>query len=335
MTSRCLIIAEAGVNHNGDMRIARDLIEAAAEAGADLVKFQTFSANSLVTERAPKANYQLRTTGSDLSQYQMLKALELDHQMHLDLIAKCKESGIEFFSTAFDIQSLDYLSTLGAKRFKVPSGEITNLPYLLHMAAFEKPILLSTGMSNLGEIEDAIEAIESAGLERRYITVLHCNTEYPTPFGDVNLNALESIKRAFGVSVGYSDHTLGIEIPIAAVAMGAQVIEKHLTLDRNLPGPDHRASVEPDEFRNMVRSVRNIEMAMGDGVKRVTQSERENREISRKSLVAIAPIRKGDKFSPKNIGTKRPGKGISPMRWHEMVSRVATRDYFEDELIEL
>ena len=258
MNSRCLVIAEAGVNHNGDLVLARALIDAAADAGADLVKFQTFSAEALATAQANMAQYQTANSGSATTQLEMLRQLELRHEDHEPLIAHCNTRGVGFFSTAFDIGGLDLLHRLGAKRYKVPSGEITNLPYLRHMASFHMPVILSTGMCNLGEIEEAIDAIESSGLPRNLITVLHCNTEYPTPLRDVNLNAMISIKTAFGVAVGYSDHTLGIEVPIAAVALGATVIEKHLTLSRDMPGPDHKASLEPTEFAAMVRSVRNI-----------------------------------------------------------------------------
>ncbi|SEK59448.1 N-acetylneuraminate synthase [Ectothiorhodospira marina] len=334
MTEHTTIIAEAGVNHNGDLELAKQLIDAAAEAGADLVKFQTFSAERLVTQSAPKADYQTRTTEKSESQFTMLRQLELDDEMHGALMAHCQERGIGFFSTGFDIPSLDYLASLGAERFKVPSGEITNLPYLRHIGSFSKPVILSTGMATLGEIEDALEALESAGTPRERITVLHCNTEYPTPMADVNLRAITRIRDAFGVAVGYSDHTPGIEVPIAAVARGATVIEKHLTLDRTLPGPDHKASLEPGEFTAMVRAIRNIEQALGDGIKRPSPSEMGNRPIARKSLVASGPIRTGEPFTPNNVTAKRPGTGISPMRWDEVIGRAATRDYAADEFIE-
>ncbi len=330
----CLIIAEAGVNHNGDLELAKQLVDAAAEAGADLVKFQTFSAERLVTRSAPKAEYQTRTTEKDESQFAMLRQLELSDEMHEALMAHCRERGIGFFSTGFDIPSLDYLASLGAERFKVPSGEITNLPYLRHIGSFGKPVILSTGMATLGEIEDALAVLEAAGTPRERITVLHCNTEYPTPMQDVNLLAMTRIRDAFGVAVGYSDHTAGTEVPIAAVALGATVIEKHLTLDRNLPGPDHKASLEPDEFAAMARSIRNIEQAMGDGIKRPSPSEAKNKPIAGKSLVAVKPIKVGERFTPENLTAKRPGTGISPMRWDEVVGRTATRDYSADELID-
>ena len=330
-----LIIAEAGVNHNGDMGLAKRLIDVAADAGADLVKFQTFSAERLATQSAPKADYQNQTTDRVESQFAMLKQLELSMQMHEVLIAHCQQRNIGFFSTGFDIQSLDYLVSLGAERFKIPSGEITNLPYLRHVGGLGKPVILSTGMATLGEIEAALEVLEMAGTPRTQITVLHCNTEYPTPMQDVNLRAMCGIRDAFGVAVGYSDHTAGIEVPIAAVALGATVIEKHLTLDRNLPGPDHKASLEPDEFAAMVHSIRNIEQVMGDGIKRPSPSEAKNMPIARKSLVAAKQIRAGEQFTAENITAKRPGTGITPMRWDEVIGRVAARDYAADELIEI
>jgi len=330
-----LIIAEAGVNHNGDMELAKRLINVAGDAGADLVKFQTFSAERLATQSAPKADYQNQTTDQAESQFAMLKQLELSTQMHEVLIAYCRQQNIGFFSTGFDIQNLDYLAWLGAERFKIPSGEITNLPYLRHVGGFGKPVILSTGMSNLGEIEAALEVLEAAGTPRTQITVLHCNTEYPTPMQDVSLRAMCSIRDAFGVAVGYSDHTAGIEVPIAAVALGATVIEKHLTLDRNLPGPDHKASLEPNEFAAMVRAIRNIEQAMGDGIKRPSSSEAKNKPIARKSLVAAKPICAGEQFTAENVIAKRPGTGISPMRWDEVMGRVAARDFAVDELISL
>jgi len=330
-----LIIAEAGVNHNGDMELAKRLIDIAADAGADLVKFQTFTAERLATQSAPKADYQNQTTDRVESQFAMLKQLELSMQMHEVLIAHCQQRNIGFFSTGFDIQSLDYLASLGAERFKIPSGEITNLPYLRHVGGLGKPVILSTGMATLGEIDAALEVLETAGTPRTQISVLHCNTEYPTPMDDVNLRAMCSIRDAFGVAVGYSDHTAGIEVPIAAVALGATVIEKHITLDRNLPGPDHKASLEPDEFAEMVRVIRNIEQAMGDGIKRPSPSEAKNKPIARKSLVAAKPIHVGERFTAENVTVKRPGTGISPMRWDEVIDRVAVRDFVADELITL
>lgn len=329
-----LIIAEAGVNHNGDMELAKRLIDVAADAGADLVKFQTFRAEHLATQSAPKANYQNQTTDQAESQFAMLKQLELSIEMHEVLITYCHQRNIGFFSAGFDIPSLDCLASLGAERFKIPSGEITNLPYLRHVGGFGKPVILSTGMATLGEIEAALEVLEAAGTPRTKTTVLHCNTEYPTPMQDVNLRAMCSMRDAFG-PVGYSDHTAGIEVPIAAVALGATVIEKHLTLDRNLPGPDHKASLEPYEFVAMVRAIRNIEQAMGDGIKRPSPSETKNKPVARKSLVAAKAIREGDQFTAENVTAKRPGTGISPMRWDEVMGRVAARDFAVDELITL
>ena len=335
MSRKTLIIAEAGVNHNGDLELAKQIVKAAANAGADLVKFQTFTAERLAIDSAPKADYQNQTTDQKQSQFAMLRQLELTAEMHEQLIVYCSKQGIGFFSTGFDLQSVDYLASLGADRFKIPSGEITNLPYLRHVGAFGKPLILSTGMATLGEIEAALDACEIAGTPRSRITVLHCNTEYPTPMQDVNLRAMCSIRDAFGVAVGYSDHTLGIEVPIAAVALGATVIEKHLTLDRNLAGPDHKASLEPDEFAAMVRAIRNIEQAMGDGIKRPSPSEAKNKPIARKSLVAARSIKAGERFTPENLTAKRPGTGVSPMRWDTAMGRTATRDYGADEMIEL
>jgi N,N'-diacetyllegionaminate synthase len=332
---KTLIIAEAGVNHNGDMQMARRLIDVAAEAGADMVKFQTFSADRLVTVHAKKADYQNRTTDAAESQHAMIRKLELTPAMHDELIAYCKTRGIAFFSTGFDIESLDLLVKLGLDRFKVPSGEITNLPYLRHIGAQGKPVIVSTGMSTLDEVGAALAVLEQAGTPRDHITVLHCNTEYPTPMADVNLRAMASMGQSFGVAVGYSDHTLGIEVPVAAVALGATVIEKHFTLDRNLPGPDQKASLEPDELKAMVVAIRNIEQALGDGVKRPSASEAKNKPIARKSLVAACAIRAGESFTEQNLAAKRPGSGISPMRWDEVIGRKAPRDFAADELIEL
>jgi N,N'-diacetyllegionaminate synthase len=333
---KTLIIAEAGVNHNGDMDLARKLIAEAAAAGADMVKFQTFQASQLLAASAPKAEYQKATTGSDESQFDMLRKLELSRADHELLIQECKQHGIRFFSTAFDPASFDLLSGLGALELvKIPSGELTNLPLLRTMTRLGKPVLLSTGMATLGEIEEAIGAIEAAGTARHLITLLHCTTEYPTPMEDVNLRAMVSMGRAFGVAVGYSDHTPGIEVAIAAVALGATVIEKHFTLDRNLPGPDHQASLEPHELKAMVAGIRNIERAMGDGIKRPSTSELRNKPIARKSIVARRNIKAGELFSEDNLATKRPGTGISPMRWDEVIGRTAHRAFATDELIEL
>jgi N,N'-diacetyllegionaminate synthase len=335
MKNGTLIIAEAGVNHNGDIALARRLIDVAADAGADLVKFQTFSADCLVTRAAAKADYQTRTTGSNESQYEMLRRLELTVEMHKELMAYCAVCDIGFFSTGFDIKSVDLLVDLGQDRFKIPSGEITNLPYLRHIGRMGKSVILSTGMAEMEEIQSAIGVLEEAGTSRARITVLHCTTEYPTPMADVNLRAMLSIQKAFGVEVGYSDHTRGMEVAIAAVALGASVIEKHFTLDRNLPGPDHKASLEPEELKAMVAAIRNIEIALGDGVKRLTPSETRNIAVARKSLMASRGIRKGEVFSVENITAKRPGTGISPMRWDEVIGRTAPREFSADELIEL
>ncbi len=335
MINRTLIIAEAGVNHNGDMELAKQLIDVAAEAGADFVKFQTFKADRLATRTAKKADYQNESTDIKESQYEMLKRLELTLDMHKELIAHCAMRNIRFFSTGFDVESLDMLASLGLDSFKVPSGEITNLPYLRHVGLISKSVILSTGMANMGEIEAAIEVLEQAGVVRTNITVLHCTTEYPTPMREVNLRAMQSIQKAFGVAVGYSDHTVGIEVAIAAVAMGASVIEKHFTIDRNLAGPDHKASLEPNELKSMVTSIRNVEFALGDGVKRITPSEAKNKPIARKSLVAKCAISRGDVFTAENITVKRPGSGVSPMRWDEVIGRIASSDYSADDLIEL
>lgn len=332
---RTLIIAEAGVNHNGDLDMARSLIDVAANAGVDLIKFQTFNADRLVTQSAAKAEYQNRTTDSDESQYEMLHRLELTRESHEKLIRHCQTRGIGFFSAGFDRQSVDVLVEIGIDRFKIPSGEITNLPYLRHIGHFGRPVILSTGMATLGEIEAALDILERAGTARDLIAVLHCNTEYPTPMADVNLRAMLTIRDAFKVAVGYSDHTLGIEIPIAAVAMGATVIEKHVTLDRNLPGPDHKASLEPRELKAMVAAIRNVELALGDGVKRPSLSEAKNKPIARKSIVAGTLIRAGDILTEKNLTIKRPGTGISPMRWDEILGKKAHRNFAPDCLIDL
>lgn len=333
---KTLIVAEAGVNHNGDMRLAKKLISAAADAGADLVKFQTFTAKHTISPLAPKADYQKNTTDGGESQFEMIQNLELSREHHILLIEECRAKGIGFFSTAFDFQSFDLLTELDCLgQIKIPSGELTNLPLLRYMARFGRPLMLSTGMANLGEIEAAIEAIEGAGTPRHLITILHCTTEYPTPMEEVNLRAMVAMKTAFGVNTGYSDHTADIEISIAAVALGATVIEKHFTLDRNLHGPDHRASLEPHQLKSMVKCIRNVEIALGDGVKRPGPSELKNKTIARKSLVAIRPISAGEAFSSENIGAKRPGTGLSPMLWDQMVGRTATKDFAVDEQITL
>jgi N,N'-diacetyllegionaminate synthase len=329
------IIAEAGVNHNGDIDLAKRLVNVAAEAGVDLVKFQSFKTNRLATKSAPKASYQKHNIYKNQSQFEMLSRLELTEEMHRVLLSHCKKKKISFISSGFDIQSLDYLNSLGLKRFKIPSGEITNLPYLRHIGALGKPLILSTGMSTFYEIEDALKVLEEAGMKRKNITVLHCNTEYPTYMAEVNLRAMCAIRDMFGVAVGYSDHTLGFEVAIAAVALGANVIEKHFTLDRNLSGPDHKASLEPKELVDMVRCIRNIEKALGDSIKQPSKSELKNKLIIRKSLVASKIIRAGEIFTDENITAKRPGTGISPMLWDKIIGQVASRDFAVDELIEL
>jgi N,N'-diacetyllegionaminate synthase len=334
INKKTLIIAEAGVNHNGDIELAKKLIDVAAEAGADKVKFQTFSAERQVTPGAKKADYQKMTTGRAETQQAMLQRLELTPHMHEELIAHCIVRKIGFLSTGFDIESVNLLASLGQKLFKIPSGEITNLPYLRHIGKLRQEVILSTGMASLGEVEAAIDVLEVAGTPRSRISVLHCTTEYPTPMKDVNLRAMQTIRSAFNVRVGYSDHTLGIEVAVAAVAMGASIIEKHFTLDRSLPGPDHKASLEPDELRAMVSAIRDIDIALGDGVKRLTPGEVSNRLIARKSIVARRSIKAGEVFSNENITAKRPGTGVSPMRWDEVMGRLAKRDFEANELIE-
>lgn len=325
------IIAEAGVNHNGSLDLAKKLIDVAAEAGADAVKFQTFKAEKLVSKKAQKAEYQKQTTDAAESQYDMIKKLELDEPAHRELIRYCGEKKIRFLSTPFDHESIELLDALGMEIFKIPSGEITNLPYLRHIGGLGKEVILSTGMADLGEIEDALDLLVSSGTPKEKITILHATTEYPCPMDEVNLRAMGTIASAFGVRTGYSDHTRGIEVPIAAVAMGASVIEKHFTLDRTMEGPDHKASLEPDELRAMVAAIRNIEKALGEGIKKPSPSEAKNMAVARKSIVAARPIRAGEVFTSENIAIKRPGTGISPMRYDEIVGERAARDYEEDE----
>jgi len=337
MNNKVIIIAEAGVNHNGNINKAFQLIDAAVIAGVDYVKFQTFNAENLVSKSAKKAAYQIQNTKNESnSQLEMLKQLELSHSQHEQIIAYCKEKKIKFFSTAFDLDSLDYLAALGLKLVKIPSGEITNLPYLKKAALLFEEVIISTGMSLMTEIRDALNIFLDSGIAREKITILHCNTEYPTPMKDVNLQAMLSIGKEFGVKIGYSDHTLGIEVPIAAVALGASVIEKHFTLDKNLPGPDHAASLAPDELTAMCKAIRNIEEALsGNGIKEPSESEMKNIAIARKSIVAKTDIQKGAVYTTNNITTKRPGNGISAMRWEEVLGTVAIRDFEDDELIEL
>jgi len=329
------IIAEAGVNHNGSISLAKKLIDVAVESGADAVKFQTFKAEQLVSKNAEKAEYQKETTDSKESQFQMIKKLELDLETHKELIGYCNSKNIMFLSTPFDLESIDLLNNLGLKIFKIPSGEITNLPYLQKIGQFSKQVILSTGMSDIGEIEDALDILISSGTKKDNITVLHANTMYPTPIEDVNLKAMVTIGNTFNIAYGYSDHTLGIEVPIGAVSLGATVIEKHFTLDKNMDGPDHKASLEPNELKEMVKAIRNIELALGNGIKKPSKSEIPNIEIARKSIVAKTSIKIGEAFSEKNITVKRPAGGISPMRWNETIGKKAVKDFEIDEKIVL
>jgi len=327
------IIAEAGVNHNGSLDLAKRLVDVAVDAGADAVKFQTFKTENLVSRNAKKADYQKETTDTSESQFDMIKKLELDMDIHQKLIDHCQENNIMFLSTPFDNDSVNLLSDLGLQIFKIPSGEITNLPYLRHIGSLDKQVILSTGMSNIQEVEDALTILVGAGTLKENITVLHANTMYPTPMEDVNLNAMLTMQRELGVAVGYSDHTLGIEVDIAAVAMGASVIEKHFTLDKTMDGPDHQASLEPKELKAMVSAIRNIEKALGGNEKKPSPSEGINIDIVRKSIVATKTIKKGELLSNDNISTKRPGTGLSPMKWDEVIGTVASKNYQSDELI--
>lgn len=330
-----IIIAEAGVNHNGNFELAQKLVVAAAEAGADYVKFQTFKANKIVSKSAIKATYQERNIndGND-SQYAMLKQLEMPEDWHYKLIVYAHKNNIKFLSTGFDEESVDFLDQLETPFFKIPSGEITNKPFLQHIARKGKPVILSTGMANMEEIKAALELLIKNGVPKDKITILHCNTEYPTPMEDVNLKAMITLQNTFGVKIGYSDHTQGIEVPIAAVALGATVIEKHFTLDRNLPGPDHKASLEPGELKEMVKAIRNIEKAVcGSGIKEPSPSEQKNIAVARKSIVANCPIKKGELFTTQNLSVKRPGNGISPMLWDEILGLSAIKDFEPDDLI--
>jgi len=334
---KVIIIAEAGVNHNGDINLAKQLIDVAVDAGVDYVKFQTFKSESLVSISAKKATYQIENTkDASENQLQMLKKLELSHQQHIELLSYCKQKNISFFSTAFDLESLDYLKSIGLSMVKIPSGEITNLPYLRKAATLFTEVIISSGMSTLQDINNALKVFIEAGIPKNKISILHCNTEYPTPMQDVNLHAMLTIQKEFDVTIGYSDHTLGIEVPVAAVALGAKVIEKHFTIDRSLPGPDQLASLEPIELKAMVQAIRNIELAIsGNGIKEPSESEIKNIEIARKSIVAKTMIAKGEVFSEHNITTKRPGNGISPMLWDEVVGQVANIDFNKDDLIDL
>ena len=334
MTNRTLVIAEAGVNHNGSIDTAIKMVDVAKNSGSDLIKFQTFKAENLVTRKAEKADYQKSTTGGVESQFEMLKKLELTPHMHEVLIEYCLSTGIGFISTPFDIESARYLDQFDLEYVKVPSGEITNLPYLEFVASLGRDVIMSTGMADLKEVEKAIEILTRMGLDRERLRVLHCNTEYPSPYADINLRAMLTIRDRLDVAVGYSDHSVGIEVPIAAVAMGARVIEKHFTLDRSDVGPDHQASLEPEELNAMVASIRNIESALGDGEKRVSSSERKNIPIARKSIVTSRAVREGEEFSADNLTVKRPGTGISPMCWYEVLGRRSSRDYDADELLD-
>ena len=331
------IIAEAGVNHNGSVETAKKMIDAAVQAGADAIKFQTFKTEKLVCKSTPQAEYQMKNSlnGESETQFTLLKKLEINQETHRELFDYCEQSGIVFISTPFDLDSIDLLKSLGLQLIKVPSGEITNYPYLKKVAQTFNQVVLSTGMADLGEIEDALNILINNGVSRENITVLHCNTEYPTPIQDVNLRAMLTIRDAFGVKVGYSDHTLGIEVSIAATALGATVIEKHFTLDKNMEGPDHAASLEPDELLMLVRGIRNTEKSLGSPLKRPSASESKNKPVVRKSIVAAGDIKQGDVFTEENLCVKRPGTGISPMQWDQIINQVARRDYVEDEIIEL
>lgn len=333
--SQVLIIAEAGVNHGGNLGFAKQLIDIAAEAQVDAVKFQSFKADAMVSETAPKAAYQKKNTDSDESHYEMIQRLELSFDDHKELINYCKSKQIQFLSSPFDLESIDLLEQLNVKCFKVPSGEITNLPYLRHIGSKGKPVILSTGMSRLDEIKKAVQVLVEEGIAMEDLTLLQCNTQYPTPFQDVNLNAMLTLSSVFPNSkVGYSDHTLGIEAAIAAVGMGAKVIEKHFTLDNSLPGPDHKASLEPEGLKSLVRAIRNTELALGSSIKQPTPSEMPNIQIARKSIVARIQIKKGELLTEENLATKRPGTGICPMQWENVIGSPANRDYDKDDQIE-
>lgn len=331
-----LIIAEAGVNHNGSLELAKQLVDKAADAGVDFIKFQTFKSEKLVSKSAKQAKYQQRNIGKkDDGQLAMLKKLELSEADHVELIAYCEQKGVKFFSTAFDLTTIDLLHSFNLGFWKIPSGEVTNYPYIRKIAQYHEPVILSTGMCELSDIEAAVKVLLEFGVQKEQVTILHCNTEYPTPFQDVNLKAMLEIGEKFGVQIGYSDHTKGIEVPVAAVALGATVIEKHFTLDKNMEGPDHKASLEPDELKAMVSAIRNIEQALGSGHKTISISERKNIEIARKSIVAACPIKAGELLTEDNLTVKRPGNGISPMRWNEVIGTRATKDFEEEEVIVL
>ena len=330
-----LIIAEAGVNHNGSLETAYKLIDVAVDAGVDVVKFQSGKAEKVISKYAQKAEYQKNLTGTDESQLEMCQKFYLDYQAHLKLIKYCNQKKIRFLSSPFDIDSIGMLHQLGLDILKIPSGEITNLPYLEKIGALNKSIIMSTGMAELGEVKEALEILVNAGTNKKKVTILHCNTEYPTPYEDVNLNAMLTIRDKLGVKVGYSDHTLGIEVPTAAVVLGAEVIEKHFTLSKDMLGPDHKASLDPAELKSMVCSIRNVEKILGNGIKCTSPSEQKNKTVARKSIVAFRPIKKGEVLCENNITTKRPGLGISPMKWNDVIGVIAKRDFFADELIDL
>ena len=331
--NKTFIIAEAGVNHNGSFELAKQLVDKAVWAGADCIKFQTFNSNNLVSKNAQKAEYQKKTTDSSESQLEMLKKLELSKEEFIELRDYCNQKGIMFLSTPFDLESIDFLASIGVKTWKIPSGEITNYPFLRAIGKRKESVIMSTGMCTLDEVRDAIKVLKDFGTTD--ITLLHCTTEYPAPYDSVNLNAMLTLQNEFAFKVGYSDHTNGIEIPVAAVAMGATVIEKHFTLDKNMEGPDHKASLEPDELKQMVQSIKNVDAALGDGAKQPSDVEKKNIAIARKSIVAACDIKKGEMFTEENLTAKRPGNGISPMNWAEVLGKIAKRDFSEDELIEL
>lgn len=333
MENKVLIIAEAGVNHNGNLDLAMKMVDKAKEAGADIIKFQTAKPELVISRFAEKAEYQKDTTGAEESQLEMCRKIHLTFEEYKPLKKHCEEVGIKFLSTPFDLDSVDYLEELGCDIWKIPSGEITNYPYLVAIAKTHKPIIMSTGMCTIPEIHEALQVLKEFGAGE--VSLLHCTTQYPTPYEDVNLRAMDTLRKEFGCEVGYSDHTNGIEVPVAAVAMGATIIEKHFTLDKNMEGPDHKASLEPEELKNMVTSIRNIEKALGNGLKEPAKSEIPNMAIARKSIIAKCDIKKGEIFTEENITTKRPGNGISPMRWNEVLGKAAIRDFGEDELIEL
>ena len=330
-----LVIAEAGVNHNGSIDLAKELIDAAVDSGADIIKFQSFKASDLVTKKAKKAQYQILNTSNEESQFNMLQKLEISFEQQKELKNYAEDKNIEFLSTGFDLNSIKFLNKINLKRFKIPSGEITNLPYLRLIGSFKKKVILSTGMANLKEISDALEQLYIAGLDKDDVTILHCTTQYPAPLKDINLRAMNTLKNTFKTKVGYSDHTLGIEISLAAVALGAEVVEKHLTLDRSLVGPDHMASIEPYEFSNLVKGIRKISLALGSAEKKISDCEIDNKKIARKSIIAKTKIKKDDIFSEENICAKRPGTGISPMEWDKIIGLKSKKDFDQDDLIEI